>query len=251
MDRITLFRYFPAESVIHRTDARIKGFALFLFSILIFQLSLTGGLILLVFSIAAFRISRVPFRSFFVLLWPFYILFGVILLTKLFLNSTGDSRIDNLMEGVFLVFRMVLLILLGHLYTSTTTLEETRKSISWVLKPFPREIGFTISTMLSVTLAFIPLLFSHAREIREAQQARNINAAKNPFRRVKFFVTQVIITTLEKGEQIGEAMESRCYSRDRTVYFPPIHLGSWLFLTVTVAAALLALLLPYTFQPDI
>jgi|GEM_PF-2126793 len=238
MDRVTLFRYFPADSAIHRTDPRIKGIALFLFCILVFRMSLSGGIILLASSLLALAVSKIPLRSIILLFWPFSILFGAILLVQL----------GNIMEGIVLIFRIVLLILLGHLYTATTTMEETRKSISWLLKPLPRQAGFVISTMLSITLAFIPLLFSQAREIREAQQARNINASMNPLRKIKYFAVQIIITSMEKGEHIGDAMESRCYSRERTIHFPPVRPDSWLFLFLSAAAAAAALLVPYTFE---
>ena len=238
MDRLTLFRYFPGNSPFQRIDARIKTASLLLVSFVIFRTTLPGSILLIIGFISLFAVCRTPPRYFLPLLWPFSPLFAVIILTKFLLS-------DDLSGGVILVIRMITLILLGVFYTGTTTFEEIRKSISWFLKPLPGEAGFTISTMVGITLSFIPLIFIQSRKIQEAHISRNIGASGRPFRRIKHFALQAIIGTLEIGDQIGEAMESRCYNSRRSLCFPPVRAASWIFLAIAAVVVLAGVLLPH------
>jgi energy-coupling factor transporter transmembrane protein EcfT len=70
--------------------------------------------------------------------------------------------------------------------------------------------------MFSLTFVLIPLIFDQASEILDAQKARCIEGRKNPIQRMTFLAYPLLLHTFIRADEIVYAMESRCYSEDRT-----------------------------------
>ena len=60
---ITIGQYYPAKSVVHRLDPRVKlvGTLLYLISLFLFK-SISGYLVATLFLVGIIKISKVPFR---------------------------------------------------------------------------------------------------------------------------------------------------------------------------------------------
>ena len=88
---ITIGQYYPAKSVVHRLDPRVKlvSTLLYLISLFLFR-SISGYLIATVFLVTVIRISRVPFSFIVRGLKPVILLLMITVLFNLFLTRSGD-----------------------------------------------------------------------------------------------------------------------------------------------------------------
>jgi len=98
----------------------------------------------------------------------------------------------------------------------STRYSEIKKAIEWALAPFPFVPKRRVATMIGLLLRFIPVIFNEAREIKDAQRARAIEARKNPVFRIVKLVIPLVRRTFLRAEKSALAMESRCYQEMRT-----------------------------------
>lgn len=85
---ITIGQYYPARSVLHRLDPRVKLVAtlLYLISLFLFK-NILGYLVTTVFLIAIIKLSKVPFRYIMRGMKPIMMLLLITLLFNLFLTK--------------------------------------------------------------------------------------------------------------------------------------------------------------------
>ena len=88
---ITIGQYYPAKSVVHRLDPRVKLICtlLYLISLFLFS-SIPGYLVATVFLICVIHISKVPFSYIVKGLKPVIMLLMITVLFNLFLTRQGD-----------------------------------------------------------------------------------------------------------------------------------------------------------------
>jgi len=70
--------------------------------------------------------------------------------------------------------------------------------------------------MISLALCFMPVILKQAQEISDAQKARCADLQKNPTRRIMGFALPLLKKIFLSADHLILAMESRCYSNDRT-----------------------------------
>lgn len=88
---ITIGQYYPAKSVVHRLDPRVKlvGTLLYLISLFLFK-SISGYLVATLFLVGIIKISKVPFRFIVKGLKPVIMLLMITVLFNLFLTRDGE-----------------------------------------------------------------------------------------------------------------------------------------------------------------
>jgi energy-coupling factor transport system permease protein len=74
-----------------------------------------------------------------------------------------------------------------------------------IIKVSPRNIA----VMLSITIRFIPLLFTEANIVRDAQKSRGADLKKP--KHIIGFVNALLRKTFNKASTLADSMESRCY----------------------------------------
>ncbi len=237
---ITLGQYYPADSVIHRLDPRVKlfGTLVFLVSLFITDNYIGYGLALgfLVFVII---ISRVPF-SFMVRGMRsimFLLMFSVVL--NLFMTK-GEVvfsiwKLSVTKEGIyiasFMAVRIVFLIIGSSIMTLTTTpnnlTDGLEKGLGF-LKIFRIPVH-EIAMMMSIALRFIPILMEETDKIMKAQMARGADfESKKLTKRVKSLVPLLVplfVSAFRRASDLATAMEARCYrgGKGRTKMKPLIY----------------------------
>ena len=88
---ITIGQYYPANSVIHRLDPRVKIVATLLFLISLFvQKSVLGYLVATLFLAGVIHLSKVPLKFIMKGLKPIMILLLITVAFNLFLNNGGE-----------------------------------------------------------------------------------------------------------------------------------------------------------------
>lgn len=106
--------------------------------------------------------------------------------------------------------------LTGLLFSSTTKPSSVKSAVQWFLKPVPFVPEKRVAVMISLSLAFMPVILKQAKAISDAQKARCADLQKNPVKRIIRLIYPLLRKTFLSADSLVLAMESRCYSDDRT-----------------------------------
>ncbi|MDD2496583.1 MAG: energy-coupling factor transporter transmembrane component T, partial [Desulfitobacteriaceae bacterium] len=180
INNITIGQYYPARSLIHKMDPRVKIISVFIYIIALFLANdYFSYLVVTLFSLAVVILSRIPLKTMlkglrpiliFVLLTAFLHLFlteGTEIWRWRFLKVTIEGR-DN---AVFMTLRLILLIGMSSLLTYTTTPIALTDGLERILKPL-KKIGVPaheLAMMMTIALRFIPTLLEETDKIMKAQ----------------------------------------------------------------------------------
>ena len=243
MNNITLGKYVPYNSLIHKLDPRFKIFAMILLMVGVF-LSFSSiwmnfiiyGL-LLAFIITIMFISHVKLSSLFKQLkfmW-FMILFLLIINMMVpgnpdlgFIQITSSWKIyfSAIYNTLYIAIRLVIMLAISLVLTSTTTPLELTGALEWYMYPlkyikFPvHEIAMTIS----LALRFIPTLLEETDRIMKAQSSRGVDFEHGKFKEkinaVISLIVPLFISAFQRSDELANAMEARGYdpSAKRTRY---------------------------------
>jgi energy-coupling factor transporter transmembrane protein EcfT len=119
--------------------------------------------------------------------------------------------------AVLSVARISLLYLAGSIVTVTTTETEFITTVEWLLSPVSRltgtNIGRDIATMMTLAIAFIPIIKDEHDTIRLAQEARGVrfSGLRGPVKGEMTVIVPLIYGLSARADRIAEAMEARCY----------------------------------------
>lgn len=224
---ITIGQYYPAKSVLHRLDPRVKlvSTLLYLISLFLFK-SISGYLVATAFLILIIRLSKVPFRHIVKGLKPIVMLLMITVLFNLFLTRDGEvlfhAWIFTITEGglrtaVFMAVRLIYLIIGSSLMTFTTTPNELTDGIEDLLFPLNkvRVPVHEVAMMMSIALRFIPILLEETDKIMKAQIARGADLESgNMIQRAKSMIPILIplfVSAFRRANDLAMAMEARCY----------------------------------------
>ena len=133
---ITIGQYYPADSVLHRLDPRVKlvGTLTFLISLFLFN-NLIGYVIAGIFLATMIKISKVPFSFIvrglktIVILMLFTVVFNLFLTdgTVLWQWKFIKITIEGIQTAIFMALRLTFLIIGSSLMTLTGFIEDTRQ----------------------------------------------------------------------------------------------------------------------------
>lgn len=224
---ITIGQYYPAKSILHRLDPRVKlvSTLLYLISLFLFR-SIPGYLVATVFLIIVIRTSKVPFSFIVKGLKPILMLLMITVIFNLFLTKEGDvlfhKWIFTITEGglrsaVYMAVRLIYLIIGSSLMTFTTTPNELTDGIERLLHPLNkiRVPVHEIAMMMSIALRFIPILLEETDKIMKAQIARGADLESgNIIQRAKSMIPILVplfVSAFRRANDLAMAMEARCY----------------------------------------
>ena len=224
---ITLGQYYPADSIIHKLDPRVKLFATLIYIISLFVFEGIAGFVLIVaFMIFFIKLSKVPFSYMVKGLRGIVLLIVIAGVFNLFL-SPGEELISfwkltitdvGLRNAVLMTVRMVFLIVGTSVMTLTTTPNQLTDGLEKALKPLTKVHVpvHEISMMMSIALRFIPILIEETDKIQKAQMARGadfetgglLKKAKN----MVPLLVPLFVSAFRRANDLALAMEARCYN---------------------------------------
>lgn len=247
-----LFHYVHKNTALHNMDGRIKVLCMILLS-LAASLS-SGGVSYAILTVAVCTALFVSKISFFSLLKE--IKFFLFLITFIFVMNAFTIKgepienfpvksisLEGVIFGAMFAWRMILIVMIGVIVTYTTSLLVFNKVIEWYLRPIPFVPETKVATMVNLTFVFIPVILDQYAEINYAQKARCVESRKNPLKRVLFIILPLMTNTLRKTDELIFAMESRCYSEDRTKAIFHANLFDWIILAITVFVTIFVIIL--------
>ena len=232
---VTFGQYYPADSFVHKLDARVKLVLTLLFMVgIFFVVSFMGFAFITVYLLTVILVSRVPLKS--VLKSIKGIIFLLLLtsilnvfftkgddpaLALVYLKVTDRWTIEIYKEGLIFAAKMLLrltyLVIGSSILTLTTTPVDLTHAVESLLKPL-RIIRFPVhefALIMSLTLSFIPSLIEETDRIIRAQKARGADFDTGGLvKRAKAFVPILIpllVGGFRRAEELANAMNSRCY----------------------------------------
>ncbi|WP_125153950.1 energy-coupling factor transporter transmembrane component T family protein [Clostridium rectalis] len=224
---ITLGQYIPGDSFVHKLDPRIKILISLIYIINLFIVNnLKGYIFVIIFTLAAILISKVPFKFIYRGLKPIFVLILITAVLNVFMTSGGRVLFkwrfitiyeEGLKLAIFMVVRLVFLIIGTSLLTLTTSPIELTDGIEKLLNPLKR-IGVPaheLAMMMTIALRFIPTLMDETDKIMKAQMARGADfESGNLLQRAKSLIPLLVplfISSFRRAEELAMAMEARCY----------------------------------------
>ena len=225
---MTIGQYYPADSLIHKLDPRVKLACTLLFIISLFLFSsFAGYVVAAIYLGTVVTLSKVPIK---------YILRGlkgivILLLFTVFLNlvltpgtvvvelpGPFQITIEGIRTASFMAIRLMFLIIGSSLMTFTTTPNELTDGMEKGLSPL-KKIGVPvheIAMMMSIALRFIPILIEETDKIMKAQAARGADFESGNFmKRAKAMIPILVplfVSAFRRANDLALAMEARCYN---------------------------------------
>lgn len=223
---ITLGQYYPADSLLHRLDPRVKltGTLCFIISLFLFD-SFIGYIAATLFLISIILFSKVPFSFMTKGLKAIVILLLLTSLLNVFLTPGEviwewhflSVTKQGIKTAAFMVIRLIYLVMGSSVLTLTTTpsnlTDGLEKGLGWlkILKIPVHEVAM----MMSIALAFIPILLEETDKIMKAQQSRGADfESGNIIRRIKSMIPILVplfVSAFRRANDLAMAMEARCY----------------------------------------
>ena len=225
--------YQPGESFLHRRSPWVKLLCLLLLlTAVVTTDTLLGYGLLALFTALAVAVSRLKLRDVFSAAWRLRWFFAIIFIMNLCFYAPQAPWIrvwifapsyEGLLQGIQVVVRVLLLLLMGGLLTATTAPLAMTDAFHVLLRPLGW-IGLPvgqIAMILSVAVQFIPTLFEEADAIRKAQTARG---ARFDSRRltekaaaVLPLAVPIFLAAFKRADDLSLAMEARGYESGRNI----------------------------------
>ena len=244
MNNITLGKYVPYNSFIHRLDPRSKLLSMIVLMVCIFfkfasvPMNFLMYGVLFIFIYIIMRIAHIKLRMLFSQLKAMWVMILILLIINILVKgdpSMGTIDVFNtgwiiyysaIYNTLYIVFRLIIMLGLTLVLTATTKPLELTNALEWFMAPlkvirFPvHEIAMTIS----LALRFIPTLLEETDRIMKAQASRGVDFQNGKFsekiRAIISLIVPLFISALQRSEELANAMEARGYdpSAKRTKY---------------------------------
>ena len=223
---ITLGQYFPAKSVLHRADPRMKICLTIFVIVLIFTSQNFFSLGLVVAGVAAAMVlSKIPIRLYLKSLKAILILVIFTSVLNIF-YGTGEPlwqwgifrvTLNGILNSIFVSARIVILILTTSILTFTTSPTQLTDAIERLLRPLAKlhVPVHEFAMMMTIALRFVPTLLEETDKIMSAQKARGADMESGGLmQRIKALIPVLIplfVSAFRRAYDLATAMESRCY----------------------------------------
>ena len=279
MNSLTFGRYSPYNSFVHRLDPRNKLMMVLLLFVSIFlkvsswssALILTG--LIFLFLLIIMIISKVSFIQLFKSLSAMWLLVIFLFIIYVFIpNSTYNPthiafyigtypvNYDAFYQSGYIIFRLIMLIMITMILTSTTKPMDLTYALEWYMTPlkvvkFPTHI---VAMTLSIALRFIPTLLDETQRIMKAQASRGVDFNKGGlFKRIGAVLSLIVplfVSAIGRSEELSNAMEARGYdpygkrSRYRILKFSWRDLLSFIIVLLVFGAMLTLLIIDLNYR---
>ncbi|MCR4779362.1 MAG: energy-coupling factor transporter transmembrane protein EcfT [Lachnospiraceae bacterium] len=257
---ITIGQYYPADSVIHKLDPRVKLLATLVFIVSLFiTTNYIAYVIAAVFLVTMVKLSKVPLKFILKGLKAIFMILALTVIFNLFLTQ-GEPLVsfwkititkEGLRTAILMAVRLVFLIIGSSLMTLTTTPNQLTDGMEKGLSPLKKikVPVHEIAMMMSIALRFIPILLEETDKIMKAQAARGADFDEGGIiKKAKSLIPILVplfVSAFRRANDLAMAMEARCYygGDGRTKMKPLKYKGkdyvAYIILAVYLAAIIL------------
>jgi len=249
MKGMTLGRYAPFNTVIHRMDPRSKLLMLVLMMVAVFYgyqsqvMTFVMGGIIFILILTILLISRISLKQLLSSLKALWIMIIILLIINVLVPPIGASKIalsigtynifwESILQSAKIILRLVMMISLTLILTATTKPLDLTYALEWYMYPlklikFPtHEIAMTIS----IALRFIPTLLDETMRIMNAQASRGVDfehgKVKEKIKAILSLIVPLFMSAFQRSEELANAMEARGYNpRAKRTRYRNLHWG--------------------------
>ena len=220
-------QYAPADSPLHRLDARAKFFGFLLLTAATILADTVFGYALIVAVTLLLALScGLPLKTAFAPVRRLWSVFVVIFIMNAFFFTTENAfwhwwiitlSKAGMVQGFSVVFRILIILVLSSILTLTTPPMEITGAIQTLLKPLKlvRIPADDIAMIISVAIQFIPTLLQETDTIKKAQIARGARFESKKLReRAAAFLpllVPIFLSAFKRADELAMAMEARGY----------------------------------------
>ncbi|MBQ7645737.1 MAG: energy-coupling factor transporter transmembrane protein EcfT [Clostridia bacterium] len=225
---MSLGQFYPGDSLLHKTDGRIKIILLLLFMVITLASSeLMSMIFVALITLALVISSGIPFKMVLKNLKPLSVIVLFTAVLNLFFIK-GDHLLfswkfisvyrEGAVFAAFMVARLLCLVTGSFIIISYTTspldLTDSLESLLSPLKKIKVPVH-EFAMIMTIALRFIPTLLEETDRIISAQKARGADLESgNLLKRIKALVPVLIplfVSSFRRADELAEAMECRCY----------------------------------------
>lgn len=264
MGNVTLGRYIPMDSPIHKMDPRAKiGAMLLMLVAIFFPAGWIGYAVLFAACTVLILSAKLSFRYVWKSLKPMLVMMCFLLIINILVVKTGTVLFsigsfavysDAVLQTAYIVVRLLLMIMVTTTLTATTKPLDMTLGIEDLLQPFGK-IGVPyheIAMLISIALRFIPDLIDETNRILKAQESRGVDMQEGKLKEkimaILSLIVPLFVSAFQRAEDLANAMEARGYApgEPRTRYKVLKMRGTdWLLLGF--AAGLLVLMIIFAY----
>lgn len=229
MKKIAFGQYYPADSVIHRMDARAKIIATILYIVTVFLCKNALCFAALALSaVLLVALSRIPLRLVLSTLKPLIVIITLTSVINIFFTK-GETLLtpetwkihiylEGLWNALFMILRItVLLAATGVFLTFSTTPIALTDALESLLMPLSklRLPVHDLAMITTIALRFIPTLSEETEKIMNAQKARGADFSSGGLiKRAKALLPvfiPLLSSAFKRADELANAMDCRCY----------------------------------------
>jgi energy-coupling factor transport system permease protein len=228
MKSVTFGQYYPADSVLHRMDPRMKVILAVVYIVATFLCkNVLSFALLLVSAFVLILLSKIPMKIVLRSIRPILFIMAFTALINVFFTGGETPLIqwqfiniylEGVYQAVFMVVRIAVLIIgTGMFLTYTTTPIMLTDALERLLSPL-RVLHIPVhefAMMMTIALRFIPTLVEETDKIMSAQKARGADFTTGSLiSRAKALIPILIplfVSAFRRADELATAMECRCY----------------------------------------
>ena len=228
MGNITLGRYIPLDSPVHKMDPRAKIMAMLVMLVSIFIPAGWIGYAVL-FAVCAFTIiiSKLSFKFIWKAMKPMLFMLVFLLVINALFLKTGTPLLtigsfvlysDAIFQTLYIAVRLLLMVMITTCLTATTKPLDMTLGIEDLLKPFTKihVPAHEIAMLISIALRFIPDLIEETQRIMKAQESRGVDLQEGKLmERISAILSLIVplfVSAFQRAEDLANAMEARGYA---------------------------------------
>ena len=229
MKSIALGQYYPANSILHKLDPRIKILLTILYIVCSFLCkNILSFAVLLLSAILLILLGKIPLKIVLRGLRPVLIILIFTAILNIFWTK-GDQLLfgwkfiqiyaEGLYAAAFIIIRIATLIIGTSMFlTYTTTPISLTDAIEDLLSPLKKlhVPVHSFAMMMTIALRFIPTLSEECERIMTAQKARGADFSSGGLiQRAKALIPVLIplfVSAFNRAGDLATAMECRCYN---------------------------------------
>ena len=257
MGNITLGRYIPLDSVIHKMDPRAKIMAMLMVMISIFfPAGWTGYGILFAAACTAIITAKLSFTFIWKAMKPMLMMLIFLFIINMMFTKTGTVLLtvgpvvlysDALFQTLYIAVRLLLMIMITTGLTATTKPLDMTLGIEDLLKPFEKihVPAHEIAMLISIALRFIPDLIDETMRIMKAQESRGVDLKEGKIMErimaILSLIVPLFVSAFQRAEDLANAMEARGYAPgEKRTRYKMLKMEMRDYVLLLIAALLLA-----------
>lgn len=234
----TFCRYSEKNSIIHKIDPRIKFIFAIAFSVIVFlnygnlYMNVLISLVQLALVSILAIISKSSILSIFKSLKALWFMILILVIVNILFSNDNSSyilfsipifnginiRIGSLLNVTYVLLRLIIMLIIANILTTTTTPLDLSFAIEFLLTPLKliKIPVYKFSLALSLAIRFVPVLSDQARNILKSQASRGLDFHHEKLilkiKSISSLIIPMFVLSLNQSSILSDALSARGYN---------------------------------------